>query len=107
MAGGECPAERARRLPSSEAASLILRASRPWSPAEHELWGWQQRALAFELLKIGYRLRHRLGDAMLDAWVAHVMPHAVTWDLGADDQAAALIVAPTPTPSTTLGSCSI
>ena len=109
VAGGECAAERARKHPSSEAASLILRASAPWSPAQHELWGWQHRAFAFELLKIGYRLRSKLGDAMLDVWLAHVMPHAVTWDLGAEEEdVCPMIVDITPTKSVeSLGSCSV
>ena len=66
-----------------ESASLILRASAPWSPAAHELWGWQQRARAVELLKVGYQLRdrYRCVDAILDVWIAHVLPLCVTWDM--------------------------
>ena len=44
----------------------------------NELWGAPHRARAFELLKIGYALRRLHGGALFDAWLAHVMPHAVT-----------------------------
>ena len=46
---------------------------------------------------------------MLDVWLAHVMPHAVTWDLGAEEEdVCPMIVDITPTPSVeSLGSCSV
>lgn len=69
--------------PRHAPSSLILRASQPWSPSTHELWGAPQRARAFELLKLGYLLRATLGDgSVLDWWVAHVMPHALSWNMG-------------------------
>lgn len=79
--GSSCPAARAHTYPANESASLILQASEPWSPAAHELWGRQHRAFAVELLRIGYRLRAKYGDALFDAWVTHVMPHSVSWEV--------------------------
>ena len=86
LAGGsECAAERARKQPANPAASMILRASEPWSPAGHELWGSQHRSFAVELLKIGYRLRTRYGGALFDTWLGDVMPRAVVWPADDDD----------------------
>jgi hypothetical protein len=76
------PVSLAQKHSSKQAASLILRAAAPWSPASHQLWGTPQRARARELLWIGYLLGSKFHDnAMLDIWVAWVIPHAVTWDL--------------------------
>ena len=83
LAGGACsPANRAALHPEKASACYILKACEPWSPNLNRLWGKQQRARAYELLKIGYALGaiYGDGDALLDAWVAHVMPHAITWD---------------------------
>jgi ankyrin repeat protein len=75
-------AEVARKyLESNPTASLVVNASKPWSPTRHELWGRPQRALATALLMIGSQLRMRYGGALLDAWITHVMPHIVVWDL--------------------------
>ena len=80
--GTGSPAERARTLPCNPSAAIVLQASAPWSPSTHHLWGWQHRALAVELLKIGYALRGARAhdNALLDVWTFHVMPHVVTWD---------------------------
>lgn len=83
LAGGsESAAARARDYPTNPSASLIMKASAPWSPQLNELWGRPHRLFAVELLKIGYRLRAKYECALFDVWVAHVMPFAVTWDRG-------------------------
>ena len=74
------PATRAVEHPDSAAAAYILKACEPWTPNFNKLWGAPLRARAYELLKIGYQLRLIHGDALLDTWVAHVMPYAITWD---------------------------
>ena len=86
VAGHPSPAMRAknflRRYKDDEAAKMIVRASEPWSPDTHALWGDTQRARVLELLKIGYLLRATLGDwSVLDWWVGHVMPCAIVWDV--------------------------
>ena len=87
--GNQSPVARARRLlrehRAAPAAALILRASAPWSPASHELWGTKQRALAIELLKIGHKLCPKWGRALLDVWISNVVPHILTWESSADE----------------------
>ena len=71
-----------RRHPHDDAAKMILRASEPWSCTTHSLWSDAHRARVRELLEIGYLLRTKLSDgSVLDWWIAHVMPHAVSWDV--------------------------
>ena len=84
VAGHPSPALRAKNylksFPHDEAAKMIVRASEPWAPATHSVWAEQHRARAFDLLKIGYSLRARLGDgSVLDWWVTLVMPNAIVW----------------------------
>ena len=85
LAGPVTPAELALAHPQSAAAALILRAAAPWSPKTHDLRPRVIRARAVEVLKIGYQLArtHSAGvneGALIDAWLAHVMPHAIAWD---------------------------
>jgi hypothetical protein len=80
VAGSPSAAERARKFPTDETAGLILRASAPWSPQTHRLWGARHRAFAVELLKIGYLMNETHGP-LLDTWIAHVMPHAIAWEM--------------------------
>ena len=86
IAGHVSPATRAKnymlRNPTDEAAQLIVRAGQPWSPTTHLVWSDAHRTRARELLSIGGLLRKKLEDgSVLDWWVAHVMPHAVAWDV--------------------------
>lgn len=86
VAGLASPAVRAknylRNHENDEAARIILRASQPWSTVTHHLWGVDHRAHVFELLKIGYELRAKIGHgSVLDWWIAHVIPHSVAWDI--------------------------
>ena len=79
--------------PSSAASATILRAAAPWTPGTHALWGPGARARAVELCKLGYMLARHVDDmpgcrtkasiqgALVDAWIGHVMPHAITWEL--------------------------
>ena len=79
--GSESAVERARKYPTNPSADLIVRAAGPWSPTHHELWGRKQREFAVELLKIGYEMRAKYcSGAVLDVWIAHVMPQAVQWE---------------------------
>ena len=71
-------------LSNSEHASDAMRAA-PWSPARHPLWTAPDRAKAYELLKIGHLLSRTLDNdsaqgALLDVWVAHIMPQAMASD---------------------------
>jgi hypothetical protein len=69
------------------AAALIVAAAAPWSPATHALFPARDKARAAELLRIGWLLARRfqglLADtaqmevAFCDAWLGHVMPHAI------------------------------
>jgi ankyrin repeat protein len=72
---------------SHAAATLIVRAAAPWSPLTHALFPAGAKARAIELVRIGWLLARRLqGDvagtshvevAIRDAWLGHVMPHAI------------------------------
>ena len=86
VAGHPSAALRAKNFltshPLDEAAKMIVCASEPWSPTTHNLWGAPQRTRVLQLLKIGYLLQAKLAHgAVLDWWVAHVMPDAVEWEL--------------------------
>jgi hypothetical protein len=64
------------------AAHLVLRAAGPWSEQTHELFPVDARARAVELLLLGHRLSRQerfFGQemALFDAWMHHMMPHAV------------------------------
>lgn len=86
-------ADLAAEHPSSAASATILRAAAPWTPGTHALWGPGARARAVELCKLGYMLARHVDDmpgcrtkasiqgALVDAWIGHVMPHAITWEL--------------------------
>jgi ankyrin repeat protein len=68
-------------------AALIASAAAPWSPMTHALFPAGAKARAVELMRIGWLLARRLqGDfahatqvevALRDAWLGHVMPHAI------------------------------
>lgn len=63
-------------------ARLVVDAAAPWSPANHALFPAPARARAVELLLLGHLLSREErfageGRALLDAWQAHVMAHAV------------------------------
>jgi hypothetical protein len=68
-------------------AALIASAAAPWSPKTHALFPAAAKARAVEVLRIGWLLaRHLQGFsagatqmevAFRDAWLGHVMPHAV------------------------------
>ena len=67
-------------------AELIVRAAPPWSPGTHALFPAGAKARAVELLRIGWLLARHLQDASAanevemafrDAWLGHVMPHAI------------------------------
>ena len=69
-----------------------MRAAAPWTPGAHALWGPGARARAVELCKLGYLLARHVDElptcrgpqfqgSFVDAWLGHVMPQAVTWDL--------------------------
>ena len=67
-------------------AALIVRAAAPWSPGTHALFPAGAKARAVELLRIGWLLARRVQDALAanevemafrDAWLGHVMPHAI------------------------------
>ena len=72
---------------SARAAYLVLRAAEPWSPQTHHLLPSAARARAVELMLLGVQLSHEArfekeddpgaGHAVLDVWMAYVMPHAV------------------------------
>ena len=86
VAGLPSPALRAKNYlvkhPDDEAAKMILRASESWSPSTHSLWSEAHRGRVLDLLVIGYQLRSKLAHgSLLDWWIAHVMPHAVAWDV--------------------------
>ena len=64
------------------AAHLVLSAAGPWSEQTHELFPVDERARAVELLLLGHRISREerfCGQemALFDAWMHHVMPHAV------------------------------
>jgi hypothetical protein len=68
-------------------AALIASAAAPWSPKTHALFPAGAKARAVELLRIGWLLARHLeclgaGAAQVeiafrDAWMGHVMPHAI------------------------------
>jgi len=59
-------------------AELVVSADPlPWSEGTHELFPPRGRARAVELLLAGHLLAQRYGTALLDVWLAHVMPRAV------------------------------
>ena len=67
-------------------AALIVRAAAPWSPRTHALFPAGAKARAVELLRVGWLLARELQEASAahavemafrDAWLGHVMPHAL------------------------------
>jgi hypothetical protein len=67
-------------------AALIASAAAPWSPETHALFPAGAKAFAVELLRIGWLLARRFQSlfadtqvevAFRDAWLGHVMPHAI------------------------------
>ena len=75
------PAQRASAI-DGEVSRLVLRAARPWSRDSHELYPNGARARAVELLRLGQQLSLQPrftgeGQALMDVWVTHVMPHVV------------------------------
>ena len=74
------PVSLALAKPDLPASSLIIAAAGTWSPASNRLWGAWERAHAFALCKIGYRLAYSLEQeqhSFADAWVNHVLPMAM------------------------------
>ena len=72
-------------MPGVKAARLVLRAARPWSPANHDLFPVAARARAVELVRIGFQLSRdprysHAGQALMDTWREFVMAHAVRRD---------------------------
>ena len=69
-----------------DSASLVLRASQPWSFGTHFLFPGCARRRAYDLFKIGRLLAASRFDgeehAFLDAWEFVVMPHAIVRDEG-------------------------
>jgi hypothetical protein len=70
-----------------EGAQLVVRAAAPWSPVvNHSLFPPRARARAVKLFLLGHLLaRERpelviAGQAFVDVWTEHVMPHALTRD---------------------------
>jgi hypothetical protein len=65
--------------------ALIVRAAAPWSPETHALFPAAAKARAVELLRVGWLLARRFQSdfacevegAFFDAWLGHVMPHAI------------------------------
>lgn len=76
-------AERGEAPPGST-ADLILAAAEPWSAETHGLFPEAARAHAVEVVRLGYQLSsslraaHGQERAFLDAWMAHVLPHAIS-----------------------------
>ena len=68
----------------SPVAALVLRAAKPWSPKNHELFPKAARERAVALLLLGYRLSHGtdrfagVEGALFDVWRTTVMSFAVT-----------------------------
>jgi len=86
--GAPTPVELAQRMHEAgeaavgSASQLVLRAARPWSRAEHELFPRAARARALELLLVGHLLAceprfEGVASAIIDVWVDHVMSFAV------------------------------
>ena len=64
------------------AAEVILKATAPWSPLHHELWGRRQRELASDLCRLGYLLAYSPAinsSSFASAWIWHVMPQVLSW----------------------------
>jgi hypothetical protein len=81
--GRPSPLQLARQNPTCAAAPFVLRASAAWSPATHSMWPGPQRKRAAELCRIGQLLARRKSahaGSFLDAFIWHVIPHAVTHD---------------------------
>lgn len=58
----------------------MIAAAGPWTPAAHDLFPLAARWRAWELYKIGAliaRMHGSAGQAILDVWVAHVIPGAL------------------------------
>ena len=69
--------------PGAAAARLVLRATEPWSPANHDLFPAATRARAVELVRIGFKLSRDprfAGEcqAIMDTWRDYTMAHSVT-----------------------------
>jgi hypothetical protein len=74
-------------VPADGRAALIVSAAAPWSPKTHALFPAGAKARAVALLRIGWLLARRFQDvfagtaevevALRDAWLGHVMPHAI------------------------------
>jgi ankyrin repeat protein len=68
-------------------AALIAAAAAPWSPGTHALFPAAAKSRAVELLRSGWQLARQvqgLGAGLIDAevafrdaWLGHVMPHAI------------------------------
>ena len=71
---------------ADDRAALIVAAAAPWSPATHALFPAAAKARAVALLRLGWLLARQLQGvqdeaevegALRDAWLGHVMPHAI------------------------------
>ena len=81
--GLESPLERARALATTEAGAMVIRAAAPWSPSSHNLFPELTRIRACMLLRLGHLLAASAnfeGEtvAIVDAWLHHVMAHALS-----------------------------
>jgi len=87
--GGPTPLSLAEGLrtagdaPEGSAADLVLSASRLWSPQTHALFPVAAREHAVAVFIAGHLLAREtrfegVAVAMLDVWMAYVLPHAVT-----------------------------
>ena len=72
--------------PVGSAAELLLRASEPWSPANHDIFPTAARARAVALVRQGFLLSREparlqngqsLGQSFMDVWRGIIMPFAV------------------------------
>jgi hypothetical protein len=76
-----------QRVSGHEGAQLVVRAAAPWSPSvNHSLFPARARARAVKLFVLGHLLaRERselviAGQAFIDVWAEHIMPHALARD---------------------------
>lgn len=79
--GRPSPLQLAHQHPDCAAAPYVLSASAAWSPATNVLWPAPQRKRVAELCRIGQLLaRHKSAHegSFFDAFLWHVLPHAVT-----------------------------
>jgi hypothetical protein len=86
-AGAPTPLSLAVDRPADGRAALIVAAAAPWSPKTHALFPAAAKARAVEVVRIGWlqsrQLQRRVADAsqvevaFRDAWLGHVMPHAI------------------------------